>query len=164
MGVRRLNSPPLFVSADAGHRSHGPAGELYITRLQAPQTSGALSLCEIRLPPGGGPPLHRHTREDEIFIIVEGRVSFIVDGRIFEADPGATLFAPRNVPHTFKNRGTAPARLLVLLTPPGGEELFHRFGAPDPRTGTPPADELIVERILKLAPEFGIELLGPSPL
>jgi hypothetical protein len=51
--------------------------------------------------------------------------------------------------------------MLVLFTP-GQIEAFFDYGLPV--DGQRPPDDRLVERILALAPQFGIEVLGPSPL
>jgi len=57
---------------------------------------------------GEGPNLHVHPY-DEIFHILKGRAEFTVGGRIFEAEAGALIVGPANVPHAYKNVG--PGRL-----------------------------------------------------
>ena len=65
-------------------------------------------------------------------------------------------------PHCFKNCSEGPARLLVLFTP-GGIEGFFDFGKANP-DGSAPPEAVILERLGCLAPQFGLEVLGPSPL
>ena len=74
---------------------------------------------------------------------------------------GGSTFVPRGVPHCFKNCSIRDARMLVLFTP-GQVEGFFDYGLPV--NGQRPSDDRLIERILDLAPRFGIEVLGPSPL
>lgn len=154
---------PIILEPNAGKLSHGPGGDRYVTKLSGEQTAGAFAMVEIAVAPGAGPPLHRHTREDEVFLVLEGTMSFWLDGRTVEAPVGTIVYAVRNVPHTFRNRGSVAARMMAWITPPAAEAFFRRFGEPQPGCG-PPRDEVMIERIMKLAPEYGIEILGPSPL
>jgi quercetin dioxygenase-like cupin family protein len=66
------------------------------------------------MPPGFGPPLHRHG-ETEIFRVLEGRYLFEVNGRRFEAASGDTLSVPGGDAHAFVNLTDKPARQLVMI-------------------------------------------------
>ena len=48
--------------------------------LDGKQTDEKFTTLLLISPPGGGPGPHYHEREDEWFYIVEGRVSFLVNG------------------------------------------------------------------------------------
>lgn len=69
-------------------------------------------------------PVHRHTREDEFSVILEGTVWFQADGEEYVAEPGDFVFKPRGEWHTFWNASAAPARMLELISPGGLEEAF----------------------------------------
>jgi mannose-6-phosphate isomerase-like protein (cupin superfamily) len=129
-------------------------GETATFKLTADQTRGAFSLWEERTPPGGGPPLHYHLHEDEVFLVVEGRMSFQLDSRWNEFGPGAVVFAPRRVPHTFCNRSDQPARMYILTTPGGFENYLARCAAEFARPGAPD-----MNRIVAISAEHGIHFL-----
>ena len=140
---------------------YGAGGGLYRIVATPAETGKTHFAFEATEPPGGGPPLHIHTREEEFFLVLEGEVSFSIGGRILRVGAGGSAFVPRGTPHCFKNTSNGTARLLVLFTP-GDIEGFFEFGAPV--DGAPPSEELILERMQLLAPAFGLEVLGPSPL
>lgn len=150
-----------FVSRMNASR-RGPMGALYRFMSDATVLKGSCCVLEINENPGGGPPLHVHTREDEYFHIIEGQATFWVDGKVHVVNAGQSFFAPRNIPHTFKNCSNAPFRMLCIATP-GHIESFFDFGAPN-LDGTEPSDQTVIERIIKTAPEYGMTILGPSPL
>jgi quercetin dioxygenase-like cupin family protein len=84
----------------------------------AAQTGGDFSLMERTLPPGGRtPPPHRHTNCSEAFYVLDGSVSFWLDGERLTGGPGDFLLVPRGAGHTFGNEAESPARLLVLHSP-----------------------------------------------
>jgi oxalate decarboxylase/phosphoglucose isomerase-like protein (cupin superfamily) len=128
----------------------------------ADSTAGTFFAMECVESPGGGTPLHVHTREDEFFYVSEGVLSIYVDGKTVELVSGQSIFAPRNVPHCFKNRTGKPVRFLVVCTPHDIEAFFD-YGLPLPGGGAP-SDEKIIERIMAMAPEYGLQIVGPSPL
>src|SRR5207244_3691360 len=78
--------------------------------------------------PGGGPPLHVHSREDEAFFILEGELAVHVDGRDITATSGTWVTLARRSLHTFRNAGTTTARMLIVVTPSGLERYFAEVG------------------------------------
>jgi len=67
--------------------------------------------------PGGGPPLHKHTNEDEFFYILESTYKFLIDGKEFVVAAGSSLLAPAGTSHTFANMGPGIGRLLIATFP-----------------------------------------------
>lgn len=80
------------------------------------QLGGNVAIIDMTTKPGGAPPRHVHTREDELFHIIEGQVRFQIGDEVIIAGPGQTVLAPRNVPHQFDVQ-TDQARMLNLFTP-----------------------------------------------
>lgn len=142
----------------------GPGGGTYRIVTRAAETGGLLFALDVNEPPGGGPPLHVHGDEDEYFAVLEGEGTFYLDGQVRTVGAGGAVFGPRGVPHTFKNCSDRPLRMLVVCTP-GKIELFFDYGLPvGPHGNERPSDEHLIGRIMQLAPEYGLQILGPSPL
>jgi mannose-6-phosphate isomerase-like protein (cupin superfamily) len=80
-------------------------------------------------------PLHVHSREDELFYIVEGEHISTLGDEEFRLGPGEAIFAPRGVPHAQRRVEPGVGRELIVLTP-GGLEQFYRDLAEAERTGT----------------------------
>jgi quercetin dioxygenase-like cupin family protein len=85
-------------------------GGLALIKLASSQTEGRFSLIEMLWPPNLEVPLHVHTREDELFHVLEGTISYRIGDSRSEASPGHSVFAPRNIPHGFTV--TSPPRAL----------------------------------------------------
>jgi len=103
----------------------GDAGTVTLKAVGA-ETGGRLSAYEFATPPRtAGPPLHLHRGWDEAFYVLEGEMTFLVDGQTFAAPAGSFVFVPRGVLHTFWNEGAAPARQLTVFTPAGIEGYFE---------------------------------------
>jgi quercetin dioxygenase-like cupin family protein len=121
---------------------------------------------DMYVPPGGGPPPHRHDFE-EMFTVLDGEVELTFRAEHTVARAGETVNVPANAPHAFTNASGRPARLLCMCTPPGQEHFFGEVGAPvSSRTEPPPAlDEAaraaFLARSVALAPHYRTELLGP---
>ena len=118
---------------------------------------GAYSLVEEELW-GDSTPLHLHTREEEAFYVLSGRLAVWVDGTEQVAEPGAFLLIPRGVPHAARRVTDQPVRMLTLVSPSGLQRFFESVV----REGE---EELLAhpERLAALAAEFGSEILGDYP-
>ena len=151
-------------AADA--RPVAVAGGAYTVLLTGAQTGGRYSLIDMLVPPGGGPPLHRHDFE-EMFAVLDGEIELTFRGETHRAGTGAVVNIPANAPHRFRNTSDRPAHLLCLCAPPGQENFFLAVGDPlESRDSPPPAltDAEKAERRNKaqaLAAEYRTELLGP---
>ena len=97
-----------------------------ILKASARDTGGTLSAYEfVRAPATASPPLHLHRGWDEAFYVLEGEMTFLIDGRTSAAPAGSFVFVPRGVLHTFWNEGAAPAKQLTVFTPAGIEAHFE---------------------------------------
>jgi len=67
------------------------------------------------VPPGGGPPPHRHDFE-ESFIVVEGEIEASFRGKKSVVQMGEMINIPANAPHQFRNTSRKPARLLCICS------------------------------------------------
>lgn len=146
----------------------GVVGDTYTILLSGRDTAGRYTLIDMHVPPGGGPPPHRHDFE-EMFSILDGEIELTFRGETSTARAGDTVNIPANAPHVFRNASDRPARLLCLCAPAGEEEFFREIGVPvDHRTHAPPlldadGQEAFVAKAKALAPKYRTELLlGPS--
>jgi quercetin dioxygenase-like cupin family protein len=163
-GGREEDSDMLTITAPEELVRFGPGGGNYRIVTQAAETGGLLFAMEVTELPGGGPPLHVHSAEDEYFTVLDGEFTFHLDGQARTVGAGGAVFAPRGIPHAFKNCSDRSARMLAIATP-GQIGAFFDYGlgvGPDGRER--PSDELMIQRIMQLAPQFGLRVLGPSPL
>lgn len=117
---------PFIVHSGEGAPLEIPFGGSVTIKAHTRNTNGALSLLEFVHPPSGGPPLHTHLREDEVWYVLEGDYRFKVGEAMFQVSEGAMVFGPRGTPHGFQNVGDTPGRLVVFYTPSGVERLFEQ--------------------------------------
>jgi quercetin 2,3-dioxygenase len=122
------------------------------------RTAGSVIFGEARLPPrSSGPGLHVHSREDEAAYVISGVMTFVVGDRRFEASTGDLVWLPREVPHTFANRGDEPVWALGVTTPAGLEGMFEEQSAYfDTLQGPPDPD-----RVREIGDRYGVRALGP---
>ena len=144
----------------------GLVGDTYTILVAGQDTAGKYTLIDMHVPPGGGPPPHRHDFE-EMFTVLDGEVRATFRGQTITVRAGETVNVPANAPHSFTNASGTPSRLLCLCAPAGQEQFFTLVGQPvATRTEAPPAlgpDEqaAFIARSQSLAPEFKTELLPP---
>jgi quercetin dioxygenase-like cupin family protein len=81
------------------------------------QTGGAYAVLEQDIPAGHGPPLHVHRHETEIFYVLDGQFELTLGTDKLTAGAGAMVVAPRDIPHTFRNVGPGPGKLLLTVIP-----------------------------------------------
>ena len=127
-------------------------------KIPAETTGGAFSIVEHPLDPGRLIPPHIHHREDELSYVVRGEVGVRFGDRDYTAGPGAYVFKPRDIPHTFWNAGPEPALLVELIWPAGFEEFFARLGE---LAETCPPEEF-PERRAELAREYDDHFVPPE--
>src|SRR5829696_3198329 len=135
---------PYVRSAEPGN-SFWYMGQLMSALAEEEDTGGRLTVYEILFPPGSGPPLHVHEREDEAFYVIEGNLSVRMGDEEFEAPTGSFVFQPRGIPHAFRS---------------SSEGSFHALGQPAeamalPPAGRPPSSEQIAQMEAALA-EHGV--------
>ena len=81
----------------------------------------------------GGPPLHRHTIEDEWFYVLEGEYRVKVGSTLYTLRAVDSVLGPRGIPHSFAFVGFTAGRILITYAPAGRMEEF--FSAQDSTTG-----------------------------
>jgi mannose-6-phosphate isomerase-like protein (cupin superfamily) len=133
----------LALAAGEG-RTLSILGNKLTFKVENDATSGAFAALEYEVGPRfGGPPMHLHERTDELFYVLEGTVSFTLDGRTLDGGPGTTVFVPRGTPHTFANHADGPARFFEVALPGQFVGYFDALHAALPATGGPPDPETI---------------------
>lgn len=135
-----LGNFQAVVLADGGHGS----GDLTVLQTQ-------------NEPPGFGPPLHRHRDAAEAFFVLEGEYLMFLDEEQHRCPPGAFVYVPRDLPHTFKVSSEGPGRKLNLFTPAAMVGFFEELAAAE-ASGTATSSVLA-----EIATRNHMEVLGPVP-
>jgi quercetin dioxygenase-like cupin family protein len=119
-------APAVARPGDGTEVLHG-AGDHYTFRLTGEDTDGQYFTMEGVVPPGGGPPPHIQTREEESFYILEGEITFWAGGERISGTAGSWFNIPKGVVHNFKNETDETARLLIFFAPAGIEQAFREM-------------------------------------
>ena len=114
--------------------------------------------------PNNGPPPHVHSRDDESFFVLEGEVTFQIGDQTITGKTGTFVQGPRGIPHSFKNNGKLPARMLVYITPAGFENFVKEFAQPVASFDSPaiPVNQDEINKLIAAAPKYGIQILPPA--
>jgi mannose-6-phosphate isomerase-like protein (cupin superfamily) len=116
---------------------------------------------EALVPPGGGPPPHIHTREDETYYILEGQIEVLLGEETSMAGPNDFVNVPRGTVHCFRNAGSETARMVLTFTPAGIEKWFEETleRAPNEAHEAPDNIDEVVARYVAAAPKYGLEFV-----
>jgi quercetin dioxygenase-like cupin family protein len=142
----------------------GVVGDTYTILLTGKDTAGRFCLIDMHIPPGGGPPPHRHDFE-ETFTVLEGELAVVFRGAKQVVRAGETINVPANAPHQFHNSSSQPVRMLCICSPAGQEGFFLEIGVPVATRTTPPPKLNEAEQAefktmtAALAPKYRTELL-----
>ena len=143
----------ISVDAGEGERIPSPLGGDVTQIVRGEDSNGALAALEAINDPGEGPPLHIHTREDETAYVLEGEFRWkLGDRMISSTGPGAFVFIPRGLPHTWEVISEERGRMLVTFSPAGMEGFFDRLAS---------MEEFDLETFRAAAAEHGMEVVGP---
>lgn len=148
-------SGPTLLQSGEGKKIRIFGGVEFRVKVSSQQSGGAFTLLDNLNPAGTYLPPHVHANEDETFTILEGEFEFYVADQTLRAGPGATVFAPRGIPHAFKVVSSTPGRALMLATPGGFERCMEELSAL-------PLDPPDMPAVFQVCARYGIEFL-PSP-
>lgn len=158
----RMLHQPILRTPTQG-RTISVVGDVYRFLATGADTDGKYAQWEAIVPPGGGPPPHVHSREEEGFYILEGEITFQIGEQRIVATPGMFANMPVGTPHSFKNETGRPAKMLISIAPAGLEGMFFEVGQPvawgEP---APPPSKAEIEKLLTVAPRYGVEIRLPA--
>jgi quercetin dioxygenase-like cupin family protein len=112
------------------------SGDIYTVLLTGEDTAGKFCLIDMQIPPGGGPPPHRHDFE-ETFSVLEGEVVVTFRGNRVTVRAGETANVPANAPHFIHNYSDKTAHVFCTCAPAGQEAFFLAVGTPVPSRTSP---------------------------
>ena len=135
----------------------------YTHKLTGAETDGRLFQMVVTEPRGAAPPMHVHRDADETFYVLEGELTFYIDGGEIPASRSDFVFVPRGCPHTFLVRSER-ARMLVTFGPAGIEGFFTELGTDAQRALKPPAPAAPDPGwFATVADRYEMDIVGPPP-
>jgi quercetin dioxygenase-like cupin family protein len=125
--------------------------------LDGKTTDGQLMMGRFDVSKGEAPPYHKHTREDEVFMLIKGTALVWYDDQEYEVAEGGVMFLPKGVPHAYRITSDK-ADLLMINTPAGIEGMFRASGR-DKSTPRPLDFEITPNPAI--AEQYGNVIVGP---
>lgn len=141
-------------------------GELAIIHTTGKETNGHYCIVELYATKEGSPPWHVHQREDEGFYVIDGELTISVGDKTYHAKNGDYLLAPKNIPHTYSVDSPGYARILMICSPAGFEDLVRAMSTPA-TSHIPPKPESVevdYEKVMNIAAQFGVEFVDPPTI
>ena len=132
---------------------------LYELKATSDETDGALTVGELTLPAGSGPPPHTHPGDEAVYVL-EGRLRYQIGDETVEGGPGDFFYLPEGTLENFDP--TETVRLLVFWMQPGMTEFFEEAGEPAERRELPPQSEPDIEQIVAIGQKYGMEMRPPA--
>ncbi len=155
-------NPPTIRNPNEG-RTIAVVGDIYRFLATGEETNRKYAMWEAIVAPGGGPPPHRHSREEESFFILEGEITFQVNDQEIVATEGMFANMPVGSVHCFKNNTDKTARMILSVAPAGFEAMLFELGQPiEPGQPAPPPTQAEIEKLLEIAPNYGLEIKLPK--
>lgn len=152
--IRTGGPAPLTVGPGGGRSFALPTRGRGTVKLATHDTGGTLSAFELVMESGEGPGVHVHSREHELWYVLEGEFRFLLGDALVHVPTGGLAFGPRGMPHTFQNIGAGTGRLLVITGPSGLEEFFLRYD----QQASGPYDASALEAAAQVG---GLAFVGP---
>ena len=139
-------------------------GALLTFKALSTETNGEFWALEGLADKNMAVPLHAHSREDEVWYVLEGEITFTIGDEQKTMGPGSFACIPRNTPHTFQIR-SGTARWFGIGLPAGLDQWFFETGVPAQSLTLPPApaEPPDVEAIIASLKAYGTDTLGPPP-
>lgn len=124
-------SDETIILAPGGGRAYELGAMRGVFKADGPETDDRYCASEWSVEPGGsGPGPHHHEANEEVFVVTEGTMSFLVGADWVEAPKGTFLRIPAGVTHDFANRGRDRATAFNVFIPGGFEAPFRDWVGP----------------------------------
>jgi quercetin dioxygenase-like cupin family protein len=120
-------------------------------------SNGQLMIGRFDVKKGEAPPYHKHTHEDEVFMLIKGTALVWVEDQETELEEGGIVFLPKAIPHAYRIT-SEKADLLMINTPAGIEGMFRETGH-DKSTPRPP--DVQVTPNPAISAKYGNIIVGP---
>jgi len=132
--------------------------------LLSTETDGNFSVFEFNEVKGLEAPFHIHENEDEIWRVVDGKITFHLEGEEIQAGPGDAVFVPRGKSHTFRLQ-TETAKAILSLTSTDFENVIRGIAVPaasDHELPSNPISKEQAEKLIEIGKENGLTIIEPE--
>ena len=136
-------------------------GGRYEVKVSSAETDGAMTIMEMWLPAGMGPPPHTHPGSETVYVL-DGQLRYHIGGETFDGSPGSIFHVPAGTLENFEP--VEESRILVTYAPGGIEQFFAEAGEPARTHDLPPAPDgpPDLERLASIASKYGMDIQLPA--
>lgn len=166
---QQLSTPRAYKRWPALTNSTWYKGMLHSQMAETADNNGAFDFVISRMRRGTEPPPHIHSREDEFFYVVSGKIRVYVGREVFSVTAGECIFLPRRKPHTWLIT-SEEVRTIAVITPGGFNDALKKLGAPAERLELPNDVDTVtygnanLTETLKVFEQYGVRLLTPAEI
>lgn len=150
---------PYLAQSEQQQKLEWLDGGTFSVLLDQNATAGQLTVGRFDVARGEAPPFHLHTREDEVFLLLQGTALVWAGEEEHELQEGGIVYLPRNVPHSY--RITSDRADLLLIATPGGIEGMFRHAGRDLATPRPDGFEISNSLLAEASALYGGVIVGP---
>lgn len=132
-------------SGIARSRLDPAAGERFVS-LRRPLGVTSFGMNQLVLEPGQRGRIHRHARQEEVYLVLEGRLTLLVERQEHVLGPGELVRVAPDLRRQLVNRG--PDRVVLLALGGAGEHIgrdAEAFASWDDERGVPPQEVALPE-------------------
>jgi quercetin dioxygenase-like cupin family protein len=135
-------------------------GGLYEVKAAGDETGGRLTVMEMTIPAGMGPPSHTHTGGEAVYVL-EGTVVYHIGDEAIEGGPGSFFYVPEGTWENFEP--TSTMRVLVIYAPGGIDGFFAEAGeeASSREIPPPPDSQPDPEELAAIGARYGVGIEPP---
>jgi mannose-6-phosphate isomerase-like protein (cupin superfamily) len=111
-----------------------------------------------------GPPPHYHKGYNEVFLVIEGEMEFMVDGEVKIVKAGESVDLPPNTLHTFGNTSAANCKWVNIHSPKGFTSFFADMGIPEDEQDAMArsVDESVIQKVMQVAAQYDMHIRLPK--
>jgi quercetin dioxygenase-like cupin family protein len=138
-------------------------GGLYEVKVSGAESGGAVTIMEMTMPAGMGPPPHTHPGGESVYV-VEGRIRYHIGDETHDGRAGSSFHIPEGTVENFEP--VEQTRLLVVYTPGGIDQFFAEAGEPAERRELPPppSGPPDIDRLIEIGRKHGMDIKAPAAL
>jgi quercetin dioxygenase-like cupin family protein len=136
-------------------------GGRYELKVSSEETGGAMTVMEMWLPAGMGPPPHTHPGSETVYVL-SGRLRYHIAGDVHDGVPGSIFHIPAGILENFEP--VEESRILVTYTPGGIEQFFREAGEPATSDALPPPADgpPDLQQLASIAARYGMDIQLPE--
>jgi quercetin dioxygenase-like cupin family protein len=136
-------------------------GGLYELKAAGDETNDTVTVMEMSIPAGMGPPPHTHSGGEAVYVL-EGKIRYHIGDETVEGGPGSFFYIPEGTWENFEP--TENVRLLVIYTPGGADKFFDEAGEPAERREIPPPPESPpdIGQLMAIGERHGMKIRAPQ--